>query len=70
MTLLSLVLVKLCSVVTTDRDDAMPTVGQVNRLVPVWLSTLVQILGAVTGTLLRAVSWVELCEVYGKFVVA
>lgn len=50
MTLLELVVVKFVSVVPRDRDDATPTVGKVNELVPVVVSTLVHPLGAVTGT--------------------
>lgn len=57
-TLLEFVLVKFRSVVPRDRDDATPTVGHVKFPDPVWLTTLVQMLGAVTGTSYLP-SWIE-----------
>lgn len=51
-TLLDLVLVNFPSVVPSARESSMPTVGQVQLLCCVVLSTLVQCLGAVTATVL------------------
>lgn len=51
-TLLDLVLVKFRSVVPRARASAIPTVGQVQLLWCVVLSTRVQCLGAVTATFL------------------